>query len=190
MHDPGEITRLLEALKAGDRESYDRLFSLVYEDLRERAHLQLVRAPDGQTLDTTALVHEAYVKLAGATDAAWHDRGHFFAVAAKAMRHILVDHARRRSATKRGGAARRVSMDPAALKVEEAADQILALDEALTRLGSLDERLSRVVELRFFGGLSVEETAKALDISERTVKRDWRAARAFLYRQLGELGFA
>lgn len=138
----------------------------------------------GHTLSTTGLVHEAYLKLAGQAGGAWTDRGHFLAVAAQAMRRVLVDHARRHAAAKRGGGATRVSLDEVNLAVEEQADALVALDVALTRLAALDPRMCRVVECRFFAGYTDEETAEALNIAPRTVWRDWVKARGWLYREL------
>jgi RNA polymerase sigma-70 factor, ECF subfamily len=182
----GEITAILAAWRAGDRTAMDRLMPLVYEDLRRRAHLQLARSgPDG-TLDTTGLVHEAYLKLVHSPDAQWDDRNHFFAVAVTAMRSVIVDYARRRLTQKRGGAARRVSLDDRVLRVEQDAEELLAIHQALQRLSALDFRLGELVELRFFGGLSVEEAAEVLGISGRTVKREWSKARTLLHRLLYE----
>lgn len=181
---PGEITRLLAAARQGDAGAIDRLMVLVYDELRAIAHRQLRRRRPGQTLDTTSLAHEAYLKLVGPGGADWQERHHFFSVAAIAIRHILVDAARRRAARKRGGEALRVTFDElASIQKDLGADavEILALDEALTSLAALNERLSRLVELRFFAGLTEEETAEVLGTSERTVRRDWRKARAFLF---------
>jgi RNA polymerase sigma factor (TIGR02999 family) len=180
----GEITQLLAAARRGEPAVVDRLLPLVYRELHAVAHRQLRHQRPGQTLNTTALVHEAYLKLVDQTRADYQDRGHFLAVAAVAMRHILVDYARRRAAKKRGGDEQQVTLDDARLGIDARAFEILALDQALTSLAHVDERLSKLVELRFFGGLSVEETAVTLGVSERTVKRDWRKARAFLYRAL------
>lgn len=187
----GEITRLLHAFRDGDRAAMDDLFPLVYDELRRAAHRQLRRRRLGQSLDTTALVHDAFLKLIDQRHADWKDRQHFMAVSATAMRHILVDYARRRGALKRGGDEQRVTFDEGLLKVESKALEILALDEAMTALGELNERLCRLVELRFFGGLNIEEIAEHFGVSDRTVKRDWRKARAFLHERLGagqELG--
>lgn len=184
---PGEITRLLAAARQGDASAMDRLMVLVYDELRAIAHRQLRRRRPGQTLDTTALVHEAYLKLVDPGGAAWQERHHFFAVAAVAIRHILVDAARRRAARKRGGEAVRVTFDsllPVRQDLSADAVDLLALDDALTSLAALNERLSRLVELRFFAGLTEEETAEVLGTSERTVRRDWRKARAFLFHAL------
>jgi RNA polymerase sigma factor (TIGR02999 family) len=180
----GEITQLLAAARGGELEAMNRLLPLIYEDLRLRAHQQLRRRRPGQTLDTTALVHEAYLKLVDQSRADYLDRCHFFAAAAMAMRHILVDRARRHAARKRGGAGVQVTLDSALLQVQAKAIEILALDEALQSLAGVDERLARLVELRFFGGLTLDETAEALQVSTRTVQREWRMARAFLHRTL------
>ena len=176
----GDITGLLSALRSGDRSAMDRLFPLVYADLRERAHRQLAARGRAETLSTTALVHEAYLKLAGSAHQSYHDRIHFFAVASRAMRQILVDYARRGAAGKRNGGLV-VTLDPEAVASVDRGDELLALDEALAELERVDERLARIVELRFFGGLSVDETAEMEGVSPRTVKRDWRKARAFLF---------
>lgn len=182
---PGEITRLLASARRGDADAVHRLVALVYEDLRTLARRQLRwRRPD-QTLSTTALVHEAYLRLVDQREAGWHDRSHFLSVAALAMRQILVDAARRRAAGKRGGGRIRIALDELAMRGEEPAAEalaveILALDAALTTLAGFDERLGKLVELRFFAGLTEEETARVLGTSERTVRRDWRKARAFL----------
>lgn len=177
-----DITELLAAWREGDREAIRELMPLVYDELRALARRQA--AGGSETLRTTALVHEAYLKLARHSHLAVQDRQHFFALAAKAMRQLVVDHARRRTAVKRGGAAGAVSLDEAQIPHQARAAEIIALDEALDRLASLDEALSRVVELRFFAGLSVEETAGVLDCSPRTVKREWRKARALLHADL------
>jgi RNA polymerase sigma factor (TIGR02999 family) len=185
---PGEITRLLASLREGDRQALNQLFPLVYAELRTAARRQLRARRAGDTLSTTALVHEAYLKFVGGARHEWADRGHFFAVAARAMRRVVVDHARARSAQKRGGPAVALTLDDACLGVGGRADELLALDEALTQLEAINERPARVVELRFFGGLSVDETADALDLSPRTVKREWRFARAFLFDALSSAG--
>jgi RNA polymerase sigma factor (TIGR02999 family) len=177
-----DITELLAAWRGGDRHAVDRLMPLVYDELRALARRQ--SAGGGETLRTTALVNEAYLKLARHSRLAVQDRHHFFAVAAKAMRQLVIDHARRRAAAKRGGPLRPVSLEEAEIPVAERAAEIVALGEALDRLAAIDEMLSRVIELRFFAGLSVEETADVLACSPTTVKREWRKARAFLYREL------
>ncbi len=181
----GEITRLLEAHRNGDRAALNALFPLVYAEVRRMAHAQRAGNATG-TLNTTALVHEAYLKLAHAPGAGWENRAHFFAVAAKAMRQVIVDHARKHLTQKRGAGARRVDLDTDAgeLAVSARAEEILDVDAALGRLAALSERLGRVVEMRFFCGLSNEEIAGTLGVTSRTIKRDWRKARAFLYREL------
>lgn len=186
---PGEVTRILAAARQGDEGAMDRLMTLVYDELRAVARRQLRRWRPGQTLDTTALVHEAYLRLVDQAGASWQDRTHFLSVAGIAMRHILVDAARRRVARKRGGEGVKIPLDELrpGLSGPDAsghAVDILALDEALTSLAARNERLSRLVELRFFGGLTEEETAQALGTSERTVRRDWLKARAFLFHTL------
>jgi RNA polymerase sigma factor (TIGR02999 family) len=183
-HGENDVTGLLLAWRAGDRTAVDRLLPVVYDELRRIAHRQLGHERSDHTLGTTALVHEAYFKLVDQTRARWEDRAHFFAVAARVMRRILVDYARQHRAAKRGGA--RVSLDDATLLADERADTLIALDEALTRLTDVDERLGRVVECRFFGGLTEEETAEALGITARTVRRDWVKAKGWLYQALRE----
>jgi len=180
------VTDLLILAGAGDREALDGALPLVYDELRELAHRQLRREADGHTLGTTALVHEAYLRLVDQTRSRWQDRAHFLAVAATAMRRILVDHARRQHAAKRGDGRRAVTLDDGVdgLRVEGRPELLVALDEALVRLAVLDGRQARVVECRFFGGLTEEETAAALDIGLRTAKRDWAKARAWLYQEL------
>jgi RNA polymerase sigma factor (TIGR02999 family) len=177
----GEITALLRQVGAGNGDAFERLVAITYREMRDRAHRQLSRARPGETLSTTALVHEAFLKLADSGRLSLRDRSHFYAVAARAMRQIIVDYARRASAKKRGGERRQALIDPADLAMPLRADELVMLDEALHDLARLSERLSLVVELRFFAGLSVEETAQLLDSSPRTVKRDWQKARAFLY---------
>lgn len=179
-----EITGLLVAWREGDRDALDRLIPLVYDELRRIAHGHLAGERADHTLRTTALVHEAYFKLVDASRVQWRDRAQFFAAAAGAMRRILVDYARRYRADKRGGGRAPLSLDEATAAVEERADTLVALDEALTRLAAMDERLSRVVECRYFGGLSDEETAEALGVTSRTVRRDWVKARGWLYEEL------
>jgi RNA polymerase sigma factor (TIGR02999 family) len=183
-----DISQLLAGANRGDRGALDALFAAVYQELRVVARAQLGRFRPGATLSTTALVHESYLKLVDQDSATFMDRKHFFTVAALAMRQIVVDHARRHAAQKRGGGAIRVTFDddvahPAAPAVAEA-EELLALDAALYELARLDERLVRVVELRFFGGLSVDEVAAVLDVSAATIKRDTRAARAFIAREM------
>lgn len=175
-----EISLLLARWGRGDRDAVDRLFSLVYGELRKRARQQLRRHQPASVSPTT-LVHETFLRLVDRKQAAWADRKHFFAVSSLAMRHILVDHARRQLALKRGEGLKPVLFDEAAVRADDHAADLLALDAALERLKALDERLSRVVDLHFFGGLSFDEAAVVLALSPRTVKREWRKARAFLY---------
>lgn len=174
-------TALLEPGTEGDPARLDALLPLVYDELRGLAHRQLAGERAGHTLQTTALVHEAYVRLVDDTRVTRKGRAYFFGAAAQAMRQVLVDHARRHAARKRGGGARPVSLDAATLAVDEIADELLDLDRALVELAGRNPRHARVVECRFFGGLSVEETADALDVSPRTVKYDWALARAWLH---------
>ena len=185
--DEGEITALLEALSAGAEGALEDLFAAVYGELRRLARGQRRRWRGEETLNTTALIHEAYLKLSSGRQGSWPDRGRFFAVAAQAMRQILIDRARRSLAERRGGGRERESLaeaaEPAAPRALPA-EELLALDTALARLDALDPRQARVVECRFFAGLDVEETAAAVGASTATVKRDWRAARAWLYREL------
>ncbi len=185
----GEINSLLAAARQGDGSATHRLMTLVYDELRALARRQLRYRRPGQTITTTVLVHEAYLKLIDQDGVPWQDRSHFFSVAALAMRHILVDSARRRVAKKRGGEDLRVTLDELHLSgrepdAEARAVEILAVDRALTSLAALNDRLSQLVELRFFAGLTEEETAQVMGTSERTVRRDWRKARAFLFQAL------
>jgi RNA polymerase sigma factor (TIGR02999 family) len=173
-----EITQLLLQGRDADRDVLDRLVFLVYEDLRQIAE------PTGHTLDTSALVHEAYLKLVDQTRVTWRNRSHFLAVASTAMRRILVDHARRHYAAKRGGRRIRLPLDGVRLAVEDRADLLMELDEALDHLECVDERLRKVVECRFFGGLTEEETAAALGVTSRTVRSDWATAKGLLLIEL------
>jgi RNA polymerase sigma factor (TIGR02999 family) len=179
-----EVTQLLVAWRAGDRGAFERLVPLVYRELHALAHARMRGQPDGLTLQTTALVHEAYVRLIGEQHMPWQNRAHFFAVCAQAMRCILVDAARARGAHKRGGRAVRVPFDEARVGSPQPDADVLALDEALEELAKLAPRKARVVELRYFAGLTVEETAQVLGISAETVMRDWRMARLWLQRDL------
>jgi RNA polymerase sigma factor (TIGR02999 family) len=180
----GEVTQLLVAAKNGGTEAIGRVVTLVYDELERIARRQLAREQPGHTLDTGALVHEAYLKLGQLDRIEWRSREHFLAMAARLMRRILIDYAEARRAEKRGGAAVRIALQPSMAAVEERGDDLLALDEALHRLERLNARQSRIVECRFFAGMSVEETAAALELSAATVKRDWVAARAWLNREL------
>jgi RNA polymerase sigma factor (TIGR02999 family) len=184
------ITDALVALRSGEPDALERLVPLVYEHLSEMAHHHFRLETDGHTLSTTAVVHEAYLRLVDQTRVEWADRSHFFAVAAQAMRRVLVDHARRHNAARRGGAARRVvsleafETEAMNLAPDDRAYLLVALDEALGRLATLDKRQSAVVELRFFGGMTAAETAQALGVTSRTVERDWAKARGWLYEEL------
>jgi RNA polymerase sigma-70 factor, ECF subfamily len=179
-----EITQLLLAWSEGDRAALDQLMPLVYSELRRLAKSYMRRERAGQTMQTTALIHEAYLRLIDADHVRMENRAHFFAAAARVMRQVLVDLARERDSLKRGGAARRVSLDEAMAVGKQHDESLLALDEALSALAQIDPRKSQVVELRFFGGLSVEETSEALGVSVETVHRDWRLARSWLLRRL------
>ncbi|MGD8700346.1 MAG: sigma-70 family RNA polymerase sigma factor [Gemmatimonadales bacterium] len=181
---PVEITQLLKVLQRGDRSAFDRLLAVVYQELKRVAQRQMRRERAGHTLDTTGLVHEAYLRLVDQSEAEWQDRAHFFGVAARAMRQILIDHARRRAAQKRGGGWERATLDEDLVGGQAPTEELLALDDALERLGQLDPRLSQVVEYRFFAGLTEEETAALLGITTRTVQRDWAKARAWLHKEL------
>jgi RNA polymerase sigma factor (TIGR02999 family) len=181
---PEEVTALLRAAEAGDRAALDRVFSVLYDELRAIAHRQLRQAPSGETLSTTGLVHEAYLKLSRGAGWSAKDRSHFFALSARAMRMILIDQARARVSEKRGSGLRPLDLEDVQIPVEERAAELLALDEALDKLGGVDQDLARLVEWRFFAGLSVEEIAEISGRSVRTVKRHWQTARAFLYEEL------
>jgi len=178
------VTQLLIGWSKGDKEALDALLPLVYEELRQQASRYLRRERVGHTLQTTALIHEAYLKLVDQTSAHWQNRAQFFGVAAQIMRRILVDFARSRASAKKGGGTQYVSLSEAMTISPERGEDLIALDDALESLAELDARKSRIVELRFFGGLSVEETAEVLKISARTVMRDWGLAQAWLYREL------
>ena len=178
-----QVTRLLHAVADGDENAPDRLLEAVYDDLRRLAAAYLRHERNAQTLQATALVHEAYVRLVDWQNVSWQNRAHFFAVAAKVMRRILVDHARGKQAAKRHSG-QRLLLDEAAGFPGEREFDVLALEDALADLERLDARQARIVELRFFGGLSIEETAHVLNVSERTVKRDWTVAKAWFQREL------
>ena len=185
--DVHDIASLLQAHATGDGKALDRLMPLVYEDLRRIAHARLRSERGMHTLDTTAIVHEAYLRLVSSADQTWEDRAHFFAIAARVIRNVLIDYARRRGALKRGGTVIRVPLHEDLVGDRDAMSRevdLLALDEALSALARYDVRLEQVVECRFFAGLTVAETAAALGSSVRTVERDWTRARAYLYREL------
>ena len=181
---PQEITRLLSDWSRGDKAALDKLTPLVYAELRQIARRQMGKERPGHTLQPTALVNEAYLKIAGQGGFEWQSRAHFFAVCAQVMRHILVDHARTQARDKRGGRAVHVPLDEAAASVWGQETDFVALDEALRALEALDPQQGRIIELRYFGGLSVEEVAEILKISPATVGREWRRAKAWLYNEL------
>ena len=179
-----EVTQLLRAWMRGEDGAKEELYQMVYDELRRQAHRYMSRENSGHTLQTTALVNEAYLKLADTNNLNWQDRAHFFAVSANVMRHILVDHARASRAERRGGEAQQVGLEDI-IEIPQAPNKdILALNDALNKLAKVDDRKSKVVELRYFGGLSVEETAEVLKVSADTVMRDWRLAKAWLLREL------
>jgi RNA polymerase sigma factor (TIGR02999 family) len=182
--DSANVTELLADLRSGRREAFDQILPLVYHELRRAARRELAVRPN-DSLSTTALVHELYLKFVRADRADWCNRAHFLSVAAVAMRHILVDRARRRAAEKRGGPQRHVTLDDELTAADSQAESLLELHEALDHLAGLNERLARVVECRFFGGMTEQETAEALQIGIRTVRRDWIKARGLLYQALG-----
>lgn len=187
---PQEITRLLADWNAGDAGALERLAPLVYAELRRIARRQMGREREGHTLQATALVNEAYLRLAGGERLALQDRAHFYAVCAQVMRHVLIDHARSAARDKRGGGAPHVPLDEAANASAGSPVELVALDEALRGLEEVDPQKARVVALRYFAGLSIEETAEVLDISPTTVRREWRRAKAWLYRAIAEGGGA
>jgi RNA polymerase sigma-70 factor (ECF subfamily) len=179
-----DVSHLLIQWSKGDSAALESLVPLVYDELRRLAQLYLSREKPGHTLSSTALVHEAYLRLVKQKDVTWQNRAHFFGVAARMMRRILVDHARSHAYAKRGGGAMTLSLDEAMTPAAEREMDLVALDDALETLAKLDERQSRMVELRFFGGLSIEETSEVLGVSAPTVKREWASARAWLYREI------
>jgi len=181
---PGEVTRLLASCSGGDRKAFDRLFVVVYDDLRRIARRRMQVERENHTLDTTAVVHEAYLSLVDQAATTWRDRAHFFAIASRVIRHVLIDYARTRAAAKRGGGTIRVPLREEIRGREPATISLLELDEALRRLADRDPRLERVVECRFFGGMSVKDTAEAIGVSPRTVERAWTKAKAYLYEDL------
>ena len=181
-----EVTQLLLAWSEGDREALDRLMPIVHEELRRLARVLMARERAGHTLQTTALVNEAYIRLIDAAKVPWQGRAHFFGIAARLMRRILVDMARERNYRKRGGGALRVTLDEELTAGAAINPDVIALDEALNALAQVDERKSRVVEMRFFAGLAEQEIAAALNVSQETIRRDWRLARAWLLRRLTE----
>lgn len=184
MAEKSEVTRLLSEMAGGDPEAMDRLLPLVYDQLRDLARREMQKEREGHTLAATAVVHEAYLRLAELDEISWEGRAHFFGAAAVAMRRVLISYARSRNAKKRGSGAVPVSLDDVVVAARERPEQVLALDEALTRLAELNPRQARVVECRFFAGMSIDETAEAVGISNATVRRDWTMARAWLNREL------
>lgn len=185
---PEEVSQLLRDWSSGDQAALDKLIPVVYQELRRLARHYMRNERAGHTLQTTALVNEAYMRLAGYKEMRWQSRAHFFAVSAQVMRRILVEHARRRNFAKRGGGAQKVALDEAAVVSAGRSAEVIAVEEALTDLESWDPRKGKIVELRFFGGLSIEETAEVLKISPTTVQREWRSAKAWLYRAISEEG--
>ena len=187
-----QVTQILQSVGREDPGAANRLLPLVYEELRRLAQKQMANEPPGQTIQATALVHEAYLRLVGAPELRWESRAHFFAAAARAMRRILVDRARRRQAVKHGGDRRRVGLEPVEVACEDSAfggaEQLVVLDEALDGLEGVDARKAQIVMLRYFAGLTIQETAKALNLSLTTVKDEWRFARAWLYSEMARDG--
>ena len=182
---PADVTELLIAFRHGERDAFDRLLPMVYEDLRRIARRQLGYS-NQQTLNTTGLVHESYLKLVDQTRVDYQDRAHFLAISARAMRQVIIGYARKRNALKRGGGEKNVTLDEGRIAIADQAERLLSLDQALERLGERNERLAKVVECRFFAGLSEEETAEALQVSLRTAQRDWMRARAWLKQELDD----
>ncbi len=185
---PNKVTQLLLDWSEGDKAALDKLMPLVHEELRRLAHHYMGRERPGHTLQTTALVNEAYLRLIDQRSVHWQNRTHFFGIASQLMRRILVDHARARNYAKRGGGAHQVSLDEAMVVSPERAADVVALDDALSALAEIDERKRQIVEMRFFGGLSIEETAEVLGVSPGTVMRDWTLAKAWLHREINNKG--
>jgi len=183
---PNEVTQLLINWSKGDKAAFDELVPLVHGELHRIARRYMAKENPNHTLQTSALINEAYIRLINQQDIPWQNRAHFFAVAAQVMRHILVDHARKYSYAKRGGGARKISLDDAMVRMDQKANEIVALDDALKTLAVMDLRKSQIVELRFIGGLSIEETAEVMGISSPTVQREWRSAKAWLKRELSK----
>ena len=181
-----EVTQLLIEWSNGDKAALDKLTPLIYDELRRLAHHYMSREHPGHTLQTTAVVNEAYLRLVNRKRVHWQNRAHFFAIAAQLMRSILVDHARSHAYAKRGGGAQKMALDEAMIISQERAAEVVALDEALDQLAEIDPRQSRIVEMRFFGGLTIEETAEVLSLSPATIKREWSTAKAWLYHELNK----
>jgi RNA polymerase sigma factor (TIGR02999 family) len=182
--EPSQATQILDDLQGGDHSAVDRLFPVVYGELRNLAAQYLARERKSHTLQPTALVHEAYLKLIDQTRVDWRGRTHFFAIGAQAMRRVLVDHARQHRAAKRGGGRQRITLDENLFAGSQREEDVLALEDALTKLAALDPRQARMVELRFFGGLTVDEVAEVLEMSKRSVEREWTMVRSWLRREL------
>lgn len=183
-----EITRLLQEVRGGNRSAFDEIFPFVYDELARMAHGRLQQFRPGQTLNTTALIHEAYLKLINQEPVDWHDRAHFFALASRVMRSVLIDYARKRSAQKRGGEYDEVPLDSLQIAADRRAADLITLNDALDALVTRSERQARLVEYRFFGGLTFEEIADVMGLSVSTVKRDWRRARTWLYNMMSDEG--
>jgi len=181
---PSEITQILQEWNEGDDEAKERLLRFVYDELKRHARYLMSKERSNHTLQPTALVHEAFLKMGDAAGVVWQNRAHFFGVTSRLMRQILVDHARLHAANKRGNQPIHFSLDDVQIPVEERADSLLAIDEVLDRLAAIDERQAKIVEMRFFGGMTNQEIAEALEIGERTVGREWQSARLWLYREL------
>lgn len=181
MNASADITKYLKEARKGDSDAFNRVYSVVYDELRAIAHRHLYHHRPGETLNTTALVHEAYERLVGNSQIEWQDRNHFFALTSRAMRFVLVDYARSRTAKKRGGKAEDIPLDAVQLAIDHRSEELEALDEALQLLAQHDERLEKLVELKFFGGLNYQEIAGIMDLSKRTVRRDWQRARTWIY---------
>jgi RNA polymerase sigma factor (TIGR02999 family) len=181
-----ELTQLLVDWSNGDRAALDKLMPLIDAELRRLAHRYMTRERAGHTLQTTALVNEAFLRLVNRKNLQWQNRAHFFGIAAQLMRTILVDHARSHASAKRGGGARKLELDEAMVVSQQKASEVIALDDALNQLALLDPQQSRIVELRFFGGLTVEEAAEVLQVSPATIKREWSTAKAWLYHELAK----
>jgi RNA polymerase sigma factor (TIGR02999 family) len=185
-HPVGEVTQMLRAASGGDPKASADLLPLVYSELRKLARARMAKTPPGNTLQPTALVHDAYMRLVGSDDPSWDSRGHFFGAAALAMRQILVEQARRKAGRKHGGNRKRIDIDAMEPTIEPPSEDVLALDEAMTQLEQADPRQARIVMLRYYAGLTTEETAAALGVSTRTVEREWRFARTFLFALLSD----
>ena len=183
---PQDVTQLLVDWRNGDASALNQLLPLVYDELHRLAKRYMAHERQNHTLQATALVNEAYLRLAGQVPNEWQNRAHFFGVAAQVMRHLLVDHARARQYAKRGGGAQQITLDEAVAVIPEASVEVIALNDALDKLAHLDERKARIVELRYFGGLSADETAEVLGLSEITIKREWLKAKAWLYQEMNK----